>query len=293
MHLALITNIFLLTQIDDLKAQLEGNLKVATRSSVKTKVLAPGISGTNRQTCLITLNKTKKDVIQVTIGNLDSGCSKHMTGNRSKLKNFMEKFIGTVRFGNDHFGAIMGYGDYVIASKRNLVRGLPRLRSFEKEHLCSTLSTWKKQEVSHKRKSENTNMEFLHTLHMDLCGLMRVQSINEEIHFSQQDTIQDSHGLGGIFAIKFCSKNSSTKRRCRKMKSYTCGSSTYNAVILKSTDVSMGRSFIGALWRCRGYPTNDSEELVKFQAKDDIVRIFTLGYAPTEGYKSTTKNLVD
>ncbi|GKB35584.1 retrovirus-related pol polyprotein from transposon TNT 1-94 [Tanacetum coccineum] len=26
----------------------------------------------------------------------------------------MKKFIGTVRFGNDHFGAIMGYGDYVI-----------------------------------------------------------------------------------------------------------------------------------------------------------------------------------
>ncbi|GJT50577.1 hypothetical protein Tco_0976734 [Tanacetum coccineum] len=34
--------------------------------------------------------------------------------NRSKLKNFVEKFIGTVRFRNDHFGAIMGYGDYVI-----------------------------------------------------------------------------------------------------------------------------------------------------------------------------------
>ncbi|GKB41687.1 hypothetical protein Tco_0886629 [Tanacetum coccineum] len=41
-------------------------------------------------------------------------CSKHMTGNRSKLKNFVEKFIGTVRFGNDHVGAIMGYGDYMI-----------------------------------------------------------------------------------------------------------------------------------------------------------------------------------
>ncbi|GJT06959.1 retrovirus-related pol polyprotein from transposon TNT 1-94 [Tanacetum coccineum] len=40
-------------------------------------------------------------------------CSKHMTRNHSKLKNFVEKFIGTVRFGNDHFGAIMGYGDYV------------------------------------------------------------------------------------------------------------------------------------------------------------------------------------
>ncbi|GJT83204.1 copia protein [Tanacetum coccineum] len=33
----------LLTQIEDLKAQLEGNMKVSARSSVKTKVLAPGM----------------------------------------------------------------------------------------------------------------------------------------------------------------------------------------------------------------------------------------------------------
>ncbi|GJW22456.1 retrovirus-related pol polyprotein from transposon TNT 1-94 [Tanacetum coccineum] len=37
-----------------------------------------------------------------------------MTGDRSRLKNFVKRFIGTVRFGNNHFGAIMGYGDYVI-----------------------------------------------------------------------------------------------------------------------------------------------------------------------------------
>ncbi|GJZ61058.1 integrase, catalytic region, zinc finger, CCHC-type containing protein [Tanacetum coccineum] len=53
-------------------------------------------------------------VVQVILWYLDSGCSKHMTGNRSKLKNFMEKSIGSVRFGNDHFGAIIGYRDYVI-----------------------------------------------------------------------------------------------------------------------------------------------------------------------------------
>nr|GEW86300.1 putative ribonuclease H-like domain-containing protein [Tanacetum cinerariifolium] len=41
-------------------------------------------------------------------------CSKHMTGDCSRLMNFMKKFIETVRFRNDHFGAIMGYGDYVI-----------------------------------------------------------------------------------------------------------------------------------------------------------------------------------
>ncbi|GJY32110.1 retrovirus-related pol polyprotein from transposon TNT 1-94 [Tanacetum coccineum] len=37
-----------------------------------------------------------------------------MTRDRSRLKNFVKKFIGTVRFRNDHFGAIMGYGDYVV-----------------------------------------------------------------------------------------------------------------------------------------------------------------------------------
>ncbi|GJY45829.1 integrase, catalytic region, zinc finger, CCHC-type containing protein [Tanacetum coccineum] len=53
-------------------------------------------------------------VVQIILWYLDSGCSKHMTGDRSRLRNFMKKFIGTVRFENDHFGEIMGYGDYVI-----------------------------------------------------------------------------------------------------------------------------------------------------------------------------------
>nr|GEW76246.1 retrovirus-related Pol polyprotein from transposon TNT 1-94 [Tanacetum cinerariifolium] len=37
-----------------------------------------------------------------------------MTGDCSGLRNFVKKFIGIVRFENDHFGAIMGHGDYVI-----------------------------------------------------------------------------------------------------------------------------------------------------------------------------------
>nr|GEW79088.1 integrase, catalytic region, zinc finger, CCHC-type, peptidase aspartic, catalytic [Tanacetum cinerariifolium] len=40
----------------------------------------------------------------------------HMTGNRALLKNFMEKFLGTVRFGNNDFAVIAGYGDVVIGS---------------------------------------------------------------------------------------------------------------------------------------------------------------------------------
>ncbi|GJR92824.1 retrovirus-related pol polyprotein from transposon TNT 1-94 [Tanacetum coccineum] len=52
---------------------------------------------------------------------------------------------------------------------KDLVRGLPRLK-FEKDHLCSACQLGKSKKFSHRPKSENTNMEVLHTLHMDLCG---------------------------------------------------------------------------------------------------------------------------
>ncbi|GJT97418.1 retrovirus-related pol polyprotein from transposon TNT 1-94 [Tanacetum coccineum] len=192
--------------------------------------------------------KQTKHVVQIILWYLDSGCSKHMTGDRSRLRNFMKKFIGTVRFGNDHFGAIMGYGDYVIGdsvisrhscyvrdtdgvelikgscgsnlytisvedmmksspicllskasknkswlwhrrlnhlnfgtindlARKDLVRGLPRLK-FEKDHLCSACQLGKSKKHTHSPKTENTNLEVLNTLHMDLCGPMRVQTIN-------------------------------------------------------------------------------------------------------------------
>ncbi|GJX60357.1 retrovirus-related pol polyprotein from transposon TNT 1-94 [Tanacetum coccineum] len=207
---------------------------------------------------------------------LDSGCSKHITGDRSRLRNFVKMFIGTVRFENDHFGAIMGYKDYVIGdsvisrvyyvegighnifsvgqfcdsdlevafrkhtcfvrdldgvdlikgsrgtnlytisvedmmrsspicllskasknkswlwhrrlnhlnfgtlndlARKDLVRGLPRLK-FEKDHLCSACQLGKSRKATHKPKTINTITEVLHTLHMDLCGPLRVQSIN-------------------------------------------------------------------------------------------------------------------
>nr|GEX92649.1 integrase, catalytic region, zinc finger, CCHC-type, peptidase aspartic, catalytic [Tanacetum cinerariifolium] len=45
-----------------------------------------------------------------------SGCSKHMIGDRSQLTNFLNKFLGTVKFSNDHVAKIMGYGDYQIGN---------------------------------------------------------------------------------------------------------------------------------------------------------------------------------
>nr|GEU61537.1 integrase, catalytic region, zinc finger, CCHC-type, peptidase aspartic, catalytic [Tanacetum cinerariifolium] len=217
------------------------------------------------------VEEAKVDV-QIFLWYLDSGCSKHMTGDRSWLINFIKKFNGTVRFRNDHFGVIMGYGDYVIGdsvisrvyyvegqghnlfsvrqfcdydmevafkkhscyvrdtdgvklikgsrgsnlytisvedmmksslfcllskasknkswlwhrrlnhlnfgtindlARKDLVRGLPRLK-FEKDHLYFACQLGKSKKHTHKPKTKNTKLEVLNTLHMDICGLMRV-----------------------------------------------------------------------------------------------------------------------
>nr|GEY38615.1 hypothetical protein [Tanacetum cinerariifolium] len=50
-------------------------------------------------------------IVQICLWIIDSGCSKHMTGNRALLTNFVKKFLGTIRFGNNDFAVITGYGD--------------------------------------------------------------------------------------------------------------------------------------------------------------------------------------
>nr|GFB47926.1 integrase, catalytic region, zinc finger, CCHC-type, peptidase aspartic, catalytic [Tanacetum cinerariifolium] len=52
-------------------------------------------------------------IVQLILFIVDSGCTKHMIGNLKLLCNFVEKFLGTVRFGNDQFALILGYGDLV------------------------------------------------------------------------------------------------------------------------------------------------------------------------------------
>nr|GFA65114.1 putative ribonuclease H-like domain-containing protein [Tanacetum cinerariifolium] len=51
---------------------------------------------------------------------------------------------------------------------------------FEKYHLCPACAMGKSKKKSHKPKSEDTNQEKLYLLHMDLCGPIRVESVNEK-----------------------------------------------------------------------------------------------------------------
>nr|GFC06989.1 retrovirus-related Pol polyprotein from transposon TNT 1-94 [Tanacetum cinerariifolium] len=67
-------------------------------------------------------------IVQLIIFIVDSGCTKHMTGNLKLLYDFVEKFLGTVRFGNDQFAPILGYGNlvqgYVTINRVYYVEGL-------------------------------------------------------------------------------------------------------------------------------------------------------------------------
>ncbi|GJV15183.1 retrovirus-related pol polyprotein from transposon TNT 1-94 [Tanacetum coccineum] len=71
----------------------------------------------------------------------------------------------------------LNFGAINHLAKNGLVRGLPKLK-FEKYHLCSACLMGKSKKQSHKPKSKDTNQEKLYLLHMDLCGPMRVASIN-------------------------------------------------------------------------------------------------------------------
>ncbi|GJT77278.1 retrovirus-related pol polyprotein from transposon TNT 1-94 [Tanacetum coccineum] len=86
-----------------------GNACPLTRITTTTKVPL------RKQTALES-DTSKPVVVQIVLWYLDSGSSKHMTGDRSQITNFVNKFLGTVKFGNDHVAKILEYGDYQIGN---------------------------------------------------------------------------------------------------------------------------------------------------------------------------------
>ncbi|GJX10125.1 retrovirus-related pol polyprotein from transposon TNT 1-94 [Tanacetum coccineum] len=226
-----------------------------------------------------------KKIVQLILFIVDSGCTKHMTGNLSLLCNFVEKYLGTVRFGNDQFAPILGYGDLVqgnitikrvyyveglnhnlfsvgqfcdadlevafrkstcfvrdlqgndlltgnrgtdlytislqettsstpiclmakasptqawlwhrrlshlnfdyinLLSKKDVVIGLPKLK-YVKDQLCSSCEVSKAKRSSFKSKTVPSSKGRLNLLHMDLCGPMRVASINGKKYILASD----------------------------------------------------------------------------------------------------------
>nr|GEU54371.1 retrovirus-related Pol polyprotein from transposon TNT 1-94 [Tanacetum cinerariifolium] len=110
--------------------KLKGKNVVNNAVSKPSATIAPGIFKLDKQPISHRLknNRDAHEVVQIILWYLDSACFKHITENRSQLINFVNKFLGTVRFGNDHIAKIMGYGDYqmgnVTISRVYYVEGL-------------------------------------------------------------------------------------------------------------------------------------------------------------------------
>ncbi|GJS62505.1 retrovirus-related pol polyprotein from transposon TNT 1-94 [Tanacetum coccineum] len=310
----------LLTENENLKAQIHENLKCNTMESIKPRVLAPGVNGCtdtsrsqprsttkkNRILSAKSVNKKKVEehlrtnksslktmtrvgssssskctVLQIVLWYLDSGCSKHMTGDRSQLRNFVNKFIGTVRFGNDHFGAIMGYGDYVIGdsviSRVYYVEGLGHNLFFVRQFYDSDL------EVAFRKHS-------CYVRDTDGVELIKGSRGSNLYTISVEDMMKSSP----ICLLSKASKNKSWlwHRQAVATACYTQNRSLihtrhnktpYELVHDKKPDITFFRVF-GAL--C--YPTNDSEDLGKLQPTADI-GIF-VGYTPSKkGYRIYNK----
>nr|GEU45855.1 hypothetical protein [Tanacetum cinerariifolium] len=169
---------------------------------------------------------------------------------------FVEKFLGTVRFGNDQFMPILGYGDLVqgkitinrvyyvkglnhnlvgqfcdadlevafwkstcfvrdlqawlwhqrlshlnfdyinLLSKKDVVIGLLKLK-YVKDQLCSSCELSKAKRSSLKSKAVPSSKGRLTLLHMDLCGPMRVASINGKKYILQMHMFH--HNKSWIF----------------------------------------------------------------------------------------------
>ncbi|GKD93164.1 retrovirus-related pol polyprotein from transposon TNT 1-94, partial [Tanacetum coccineum] len=77
----------------------------------------------------------------------------------------------------------LNFGTLNKLAKDGLARGIPR-HKFHKDHLCSACALGKSKKSSHQPKAEDTNQEKLYILHMDLCGPMRVASINGKRYIS-------------------------------------------------------------------------------------------------------------
>ncbi|GJS27610.1 retrovirus-related pol polyprotein from transposon TNT 1-94 [Tanacetum coccineum] len=233
------------SQVKFKKTEVEDHHRISTISNKTKSVTACNDSLKSR-------TSNVNAIVQLILFIVDSGCTKYMTDNLKLLCNFVAKYIGIVRFGNDQFALILGYGDLVqeniminrvyyveglnhnlfsgndlltsnrgydiytislqettsltsicfmakasptqawlwhrrlshlnfdyinLLSKKDVVIGLPKLK-YVKDQLCSSCEMSKEKRSSFKTKAVPSSKGRLNFLHMDLCGPMRVASIN-------------------------------------------------------------------------------------------------------------------
>ncbi|GJU73547.1 retrovirus-related pol polyprotein from transposon TNT 1-94 [Tanacetum coccineum] len=143
--------------------------------------------------------ENQSNLVEIILFIVDSGCSKHMTRNLKLLTNFVEKFLGTVKFGNDQIAPILGYGDLVLVAQicipflcktqqlpiHNLLIAKGRRPQawlwhpeIRQRSSVVLLRAGKQKESSFTLRLLELKKTSYNIVHIDLCGPMRVESIN-------------------------------------------------------------------------------------------------------------------
>ncbi|GJX13245.1 retrovirus-related pol polyprotein from transposon TNT 1-94 [Tanacetum coccineum] len=220
-----------------------------------------------------------------------------MTGDHSQLINFVHKFLGTLKFGNDQIAKIMGYGDYQIGnitiSRVYYVEGLGHnlfsigqfcdsdLEVAFRKHTCFVCNleddysrfTWVKFLAS-KDEASDFIIKFLKMIQVRLNTPVRnirtdngTEFVNQTLRSYYESVVARTmliYAKSPLFlwaeaiATACYTQNRSIIRRRH-------GKTPYDALHDRKPDLSCLHVF-GAL--C--YPNNDSEVLGKLQAKADI-----------------------
>nr|GEV63986.1 retrovirus-related Pol polyprotein from transposon TNT 1-94 [Tanacetum cinerariifolium] len=159
-------------------------------------------------------------------------------------------------------------------ARNDLVSGLPKFK-YHKEHLCPSCEQGKSKRASHPSKPVPNSRQRLHLLHMDLCGPMRIPSINGKryvlvivddysrytwVHFLRSK----DEAPEAIVTVCFTQNRSIIHYRFNK--------TPYELINGKKTDISFLHVFDALC-----YPKNDREDIEKLGAKGDIG--FFIGYS--------------
>nr|GEX43951.1 Gag-Pol polyprotein [Tanacetum cinerariifolium] len=103
-----------ITELKKLIEKMKG--KSVERVILTTSVSRPQLKSNQLEDSVMPNNsqgKKKQVLVEIILFIVDFGCSKHMTGNLKLLTNFVEKFLGMVKFGNDQIAPILGYGGLI------------------------------------------------------------------------------------------------------------------------------------------------------------------------------------
>nr|GEW16011.1 retrovirus-related Pol polyprotein from transposon TNT 1-94 [Tanacetum cinerariifolium] len=158
-------------------------------------------------------------------------------------------------------------------AKNDLVLGLPKFK-YHKEHLCPSCDQGKSKRASHPPKPAPNSRQRLHLLHMDLCGPMRIASINAKQYvlvnvddYSRYTWVQLLRSMDEVperLLLRVSLKTTSIHRRFNKIP--------YEIITDGKSDISFLHVFEAL---CN--PKNDREDIGKLGVKGDIG--FFIGYS--------------